>query len=129
MNKKDAAIGLLFARDSILLLKRGNNAPSWGGYWSPPGGEKDEHESIMHCLRRELWEETRLKLEQAYITNIFQSKQYSSWFFEINVKTPINITLSDEHDEWMFMRLEDYHKYKITPYTRELIVKKLLDGK
>lgn len=54
--------GLVFdAAGRILLIQRRN--PPGAGEWHIPGGRLEPGESLRHCCRREVFEETGLKVE------------------------------------------------------------------
>src|SRR5581483_5594364 len=44
----------------ILLIRRSDNST-----WGMPAGSLELHESILDCLKREVWEETGLQVLQA----------------------------------------------------------------
>ncbi len=44
----------------VLLIKRGK--PPYEGYWSLPGGSQEAGETLESCARRELFEETGLRV-------------------------------------------------------------------
>ncbi len=44
----------------LLLIRRSDN-----GAWGMPAGSMELHESILDCLKREVWEETGLEVLQA----------------------------------------------------------------
>ena len=47
-------------RGRLLLIRRSDN-----GAWGMPAGSMELHESILGCLKREVWEETGLEVLQA----------------------------------------------------------------
>jgi ADP-ribose pyrophosphatase YjhB (NUDIX family) len=52
----------VFANDRILLQRRG--VPPYAGQWAPPGGFVEPHESLETAAIREVWEETRVRLDR-----------------------------------------------------------------
>jgi len=51
-----------------LIVKRRDN-----GHWEPPGGVVDHNETIEDALRREVYEETGLKIESEGLTGVYQN--------------------------------------------------------
>ncbi|MGH9558381.1 MAG: NUDIX hydrolase [Bryobacteraceae bacterium] len=61
---------LIFRRGSILLVERGREPLK--GYWSLPGGLVEAGERLEEAVRREVFEETGLRVKQATILEIFE---------------------------------------------------------
>lgn len=62
----------VFKGNSVLMINRKRN---WCG-WAFPGGHLENNESLVECVKRELWEETGVFLEQVKfkgITNIYNT--------------------------------------------------------
>ena len=57
-----AAVGAIAIRDGKLLLVRRGRPPS-AGLWSVPGGKVEPGESELDAVRREVFEETGLRVE------------------------------------------------------------------
>lgn len=55
------ALAIVLNRGNILMIERG--VPPHLGYWCPPGGVRDEDESLDETARREVKEETGLDVE------------------------------------------------------------------
>ena len=53
-----------------LLIQRRDN-----GHWEPPGGILEHGETIEEGLRREVYEETGLKIEPGPLTGVYQNMQ------------------------------------------------------
>lgn len=49
--------------DKFLMLKRNKNEIAYPGKWALPGGKIEKGETIMNVLKREVAEETGLKIE------------------------------------------------------------------
>ncbi|GIL26430.1 NUDIX hydrolase [Actinocatenispora comari] len=59
---------LLDERRRVLVIQRRDN-----GNWEPPGGLLELDESIVHCLRREMREETGLSVAPVRLTGVYKN--------------------------------------------------------
>lgn len=51
--------------DRFLMLKRNKNEIAYPGKWALPGGKVEKGETIMDVLKREVFEETGLKIKNS----------------------------------------------------------------
>lgn len=66
----------VFDKDNrVLMQKRSDN-----GQWGLPGGFMDLGESVQDTARREVYEETGLKLEELKLFGIYSGPQYDTTF-------------------------------------------------
>ncbi len=63
------AAGCVVVKGQKVLLVRRNTAP-YAGYWSIPGGKLEPSESLEECARRELFEETGMRVEVVGLAGI-----------------------------------------------------------
>lgn len=61
---------LVFSEDRLLLVERGKEPLK--GYWSLPGGILETGETLEQGIRREVLEETGLKVEPLSIFEVFE---------------------------------------------------------
>jgi ADP-ribose pyrophosphatase YjhB (NUDIX family) len=61
---------IILDRDRVLMVERGR--PPLQGYWSLPGGVLETGETLEEGLRREILEETGLKIHPRGVVEIFQ---------------------------------------------------------
>jgi ADP-ribose pyrophosphatase YjhB (NUDIX family) len=54
--------------EKVLLTRRADN-----GQWCLPGGEVEPGESVSEACKREVWEETGLKVQVGRLTSVFSS--------------------------------------------------------
>lgn len=88
----------------FLLLHRAYDGPDYEGdwAWTPPSGARYPGEAIAECARRELEEETGLKLEPAPV-----SRGRGDWaLFLANAGRDDRIRTSDEHDRYVWAPLK-----------------------
>jgi len=76
-NRPNVGVGVIIKKDNQVLLGKRKNAHG-DGTWSFPGGHLEFNEEVEDCARREVMEETGLKiknLKQATFTNdVFQKE-------------------------------------------------------
>jgi 8-oxo-dGTP diphosphatase len=61
---------LIFRRGSVLLIERGREPLK--GYWSLPGGLVETGEQLHQAIRREVFEETGLRVKTVSMFEIFE---------------------------------------------------------
>ena len=114
-----AVKALLFDQDKFLLVKRSDKARGEHHYWELPGGRMEFGETPENALQRELMEETGLS------ANILCPLQTLSFFREEETQI-VGITflckaesnkvrLSNEHDDFAWIRFDEITKYNIVP--------------
>ena len=92
-----AKMVLIDENDRVLFLKRSNYMDKFAGEWDLPGGHIIENESLTDGLKREVFEETQLKVtDETYLTNI----ENLHFFYAKYNSQPIK--LSDEHVDYIF---------------------------
>lgn len=110
-------------------------------YWEFMGGKVKENESVKQAGLRELKEETGIELEEEDINNYREGESYISaddQKFELN---PVLIdidaekagnlkveTLSDEHLDYKWIELDNYHLYRTLGQFRALESLDLVEG-
>lgn len=63
MSDRTIGIGIIVVRgDKILIGKRGPDCKRGAGLWALPGGHLEPNEQIEECIKRELLEETGVKV-------------------------------------------------------------------
>ena len=118
----------LLVEQSILVILRDNNpAIPWPNMWELTGGGKEGQETPLECLRREVWEELGLLLEEKSIiwSKIYPSmldKDRSAVFVvaQISQGQYQEIDFGDEGQEFKLMPIEDFIKAEgIIPQLQE----------
>ncbi len=57
----DVAVGIIWKDGKILITKRPDDG-LLGGLWEFPGGKRQPHESLVDCVRREIFEEVTVRV-------------------------------------------------------------------
>lgn len=118
----------LLVEQSILVILRDNKpAIPWPNMWELTGGGREGLEMPLECLRREVWEELGLILEEKSIiwSRIYPSmldKDRSAVFVvaQISQEQYQEIDFGDEGQEFKLMPIEDFIKAEgIIPQLQE----------
>lgn len=142
MIKRDIVAAAITSKDSKLFLGKKN--PKKGGVyidcWHLPGGGKEEGETDLKALQREIIEETGIDIHNAQIQLIDSQGKGDSEktllsgetvivkmnFHVFSVRLPvaaqtIKLRLEDDIAEGMWVRKSDLPLLKLTPPSKELI--------
>jgi 8-oxo-dGTP diphosphatase len=83
--RPEIGVGVIVRKDNVVLLGRRKNSHG-DGTWSFPGGHLERNESVTDCARREVLEETGLRIgnlsQGPYTNDIFEreAKHYVTLF-------------------------------------------------
>jgi len=119
----EAIKALIMYQDKFLILKKQDFS---GGEYEVPGGRKEKNETDEETLKREVLEETGLKVEIIEILNTWKmdvikkrinldGKTYLCQAFTNNIK------LSDEHDSYRWVNKEELLKLNIPDWFKEAL--------
>ena len=97
-----AKVVLIDNKNRVLLLKRSNYMEKFAGDWDLPGGHLRENENLELGLKREVKEETQLKIRNPE----FFQKMDNLHFFYARYDSQ-EIILSDEHTEYKFFEKKE----------------------
>lgn len=115
----------VFNKDSVLLMKA-SDQKEWHGTYDPPGGHIEKGESIIDAAKREVFEETGIKLRSAKLRGVI----HVSNFFGKNVMLFVTSSTSESRaikgnyegvPEWV--RIRDLDKIKLFEDVRPILDK------
>ena len=115
----------------ILILQRGDKDEYLSGLWEVPGGKRKLSEKTIDGCKREVEEETGIKVKVGDPIGIFEYKVEKSE--QIREVTQINflvkpigkveVKLSSEHKNFAWIKEDEIDNYNITKETKEIIKK------
>ncbi|KAE9548262.1 hypothetical protein FO519_008526 [Halicephalobus sp. NKZ332] len=109
--------GVIWKENKVLVLKRAAN-DFMGGIYELPSGKVEENEDLIHALRREILEETGLKVIDANYISYFDYNSKSgrrTRQFNYNIIVEGDqVKLSEEHEDAAWVAMDDLKKYNIT---------------
>jgi len=103
--------------NKILILKR-QKVDINKGLWDVPGGKAEEDENLLTSIKREIKEETNLKLSKIIL--ILSSSKFIGTMGDKPLivrniylcKATGDIKISQEHNEYKWVRANELEKYK-----------------
>jgi 8-oxo-dGTP diphosphatase len=102
----------------ILFLRRASISKRFAGTWEPPGGKMDAGEAFDTALVREVAEETGLTIVLDRVAGATQydmpGMKLAVLFLEARVLSG-EVGLSDEHDEYRWIQLNEVLRLELTP--------------
>ena len=138
MNKKReypdrpfVGVGIVVLRENKVLLIQRNKAPD-KGQWSIPGGKQRLGETVMQAVRRELLEETGVKIEKPTLIDVVDVIVPDD-----NGKIQYHYTLVDYQAEWLsgegnsaddaddikWATFDELNSIRLLEKTKEIVIK------
>jgi 8-oxo-dGTP diphosphatase len=123
-------------RGPILLVERGSQPLK--GYWSLPGGLVEAGERLEAAVRREIHEETGLRIQPVRLFEIFErimrDKQRRVEYHYVLADYVCKITggklcAGDDVSRAEWVRLSELKNYRLTKGTREVIERAYRDAR
>ncbi len=109
----------------ILLLKKIINSYDGFGIWELPGGGMEHKESPDQAIKREVYEETGIQLQDVQVKSTFYIERENLDIVGIIYLTHVNsneVILSDEHSAYAWVLLCDLDLY-LSPTIQNDILK------
>ena len=129
--EKIAVAGVVKKNGKILIVQRGDSDEYLSGLWEVPGGKREPSEKTIDGCKREVEEETGIKVKVGDAIGIFEYKVEKSE--QIREVTQINflvkpigkveVKLSSEHKNFAWIKEDEIDNYNITKETKEIIKK------
>jgi len=133
MKGPNVGVGVIIVKDGKILLSK-RRAAHGAGTWSLPGGKLHFSETVEECARRELFEETGLKvskLQFAGVTDDFFQQEdlhYITIFFAVDYKSgEILQKEPDKSGPWMWFAQDKLPKPLFLPFKNLLKQQKTTD--
>lgn len=115
--------------NKVLIVKREPN-DSFPNKWEFPGGKSEYGEHPEEGVKREIFEETGLKITPLFpiVVNQYENSKknvsYVEIFFLADMTTPDQIvTLSDEHTDFAWIAFDEATNFDTTEYIHAVIDK------
>ena len=128
MNKlqKIGVSAFIYKDKKVLMVKRSKTETPFPGNWEIPGGKVEYAEDLEVAIKREVKEETglKIKIKQPYAAFSYLWKK----IHRIDIQyfcQPLSskIQLSEEHDKYLWATKNVVKKLKMTEKMRKVILK------
>ena len=119
---------LIFNKEGKVLLLKCVIRENSGIYWDMPGGRIEGRESLLNNLKREIFEETGLKIAKfgeviAVQEFLHDNKHILRLTYVARVTSKKPLRLSEEHSEYKWFDLNELHKLRDLDKYLKLILK------
>lgn len=119
--------------NKILILRRSPHEKVYPGLWELPSGKKENLEDCETALRREIFEETGLKVRIDKILGVFnyliekggEVFDTTQVNYVVRPQSANSVKLSEEHDQFVWIGGDDLPKYGISKESKALIIQAL----
>jgi len=95
-------------QERILILKRSSSDPDEPDTWDTPGGGNDYPETVEEGFKREVREETGLKVNDIRIVSAYTLDDQTLQLFVISELVNGEVKLSHEHNDFRWVTLEEF---------------------
>lgn len=118
-------------RNKVLLLQRSKTEEILPGLWELPSGKRKNLESFIQTIKREVKEETGLRVGVIDPISTFEYiieksemiKDTTQINYLVKVKGPSKVKISKEHQKFAWVKKKDLFRYKITKEIKKVISK------
>ncbi len=126
--------GIVFRDDHVLLVKRAREPSK--NKWSIPGGLVKIGETLEMAIKREIYEETKVKVQVvdivAILDRIIRDAQNKIEFHYVLIDflcKPLSVNepvRGDDSKDSRYVKLSDLHKFSLTRGTKDVIMQAFL---
>ncbi len=108
-------IGLVKHKGKYLLTKRDEPKNTYHNMWQIPGGGLEYGEEVIHCLKREMREETGLRISSCVLLPVIKDEIRNHWHgiliaYLCEVENPTQVKLNHEASEYGWFSVEEIEK-------------------
>jgi 8-oxo-dGTP diphosphatase len=121
-------VGAVIRRDGAVLLLARSSDDFMGGMYELPSGQVDDGERLEHALRREVAEETGLKVDwiERYLGSFDYTSQNGSatrqFNFLVSVAASTSVVLS-EHDGYVWCSPEAVERHPTSMSVKQVLAR------
>jgi len=115
----------IFNEDAVLMLKA-SREKDWYGYLEPPGGHIEEGEGIIENSKKEIFEETGLRVKNTKLVGVIHVHNFYGKEIMLFVTSSISLTkktTSSHEGEPVWIKLNSLKKVKIMEDIKPMIEK------
>lgn len=129
--QKIVVAAVVLHKNKILLLQRSVKEEILPGLWELPSGKRENLESSIQAIKREVKEETGLRIEVVNPISTFEYiiekpnfiKDTTQINYLVKIKGSGKVKISKEHQNFVWIKKKDLSKYKITKEIKKVILK------
>lgn len=118
----EVAAGLIY-RDGRYLIGRRKPGAHLAGFWEFPGGKKEAGESFTECLRRELFEELRIRIgcpiPYQIVRHEYSDTIVELHFFRCEIEQGDAVPVGCEEIRWVLP--EEFQQFAFPPADHAVI--------
>lgn len=82
-----------------------------------PGGHVQENETFLHAIKRELYEETGIRLFWDPIV-VYKKPNFTLYRKIFKYNESVFVKLSEEHENFVWATIKEAHRYPICDFTK-----------